>query len=67
VGEDVKSGIVLDPFCGTGTTGVVSLKLGRSFVGIDLYDQFVDIAKNRCVNILNYMKENNLNPWESHK
>lgn len=28
--------VVLDPFCGSGTTGVVSLQQGRQFIGIDL-------------------------------
>ena len=30
-------GIVLDPFAGTGTTGGAALKLGRSFIGVELY------------------------------
>ena len=34
--------IVIDPFCGTGTTGVAALKHGRRFVGIDLLKRFVD-------------------------
>jgi DNA modification methylase len=29
-------GIVLDPFCGTGTTGEVAIKLGRRFIGVEL-------------------------------
>jgi site-specific DNA-methyltransferase (adenine-specific) len=36
---------ILDPFCGSGTTGVVALKNSRNFVGIDLEKQYlVDIA-----------------------
>ena len=30
-----KGGIVLDPFCGTATTGIVSIRLGRKFIGIE--------------------------------
>ena len=41
-------GVVLDPFCGTGTSGEVALKLGRSFIGIDLYADYVEIAERRC-------------------
>jgi len=28
--------VVLDPFCGSGTTGIVSNRLGRRFVGVDV-------------------------------
>ena len=40
-------GIVLDPFCGTGTTGVVATRHGRKFIGIELNPNYVDIAKGR--------------------
>jgi len=40
-------GIVLDPFAGSGTTGVVSLKHGRSFIGIELNPEYVTLAKDR--------------------
>jgi len=42
-------GLVLDPFSGSGTTGEVALKLGRSFIGIDLYRTNVEMARRRCV------------------
>jgi site-specific DNA-methyltransferase (adenine-specific) len=48
----ITPGVVLDPFCGTGTTGEVALKLGRSFVGIDLYEDYNDIARNRCQTVV---------------
>jgi site-specific DNA-methyltransferase (adenine-specific) len=38
---------VLDPFVGSGTTGVASLRLGRRFVGIDTDVSFLDLAKQR--------------------
>lgn len=39
--------IVLDPFCGTGTTNEESLKLGRNSIGIDINPKYVNIAFNR--------------------
>lgn len=38
---------VLDPFCGAGTTGVAALTLGRRFVGIELNESYVDMARDR--------------------
>jgi len=43
-----RPGNVLDPFSGTGTTGEVAIKLGRRFIGIELYDQNVKMAVERC-------------------
>jgi site-specific DNA-methyltransferase (cytosine-N4-specific) len=39
--------IILDPFLGSGTVGCVALKLGRSFIGIEINPEYVEIAKNR--------------------
>ena len=39
--------IILDPFCGSGNTGIVSLKLGRKFIGYDINADFCKLAKNR--------------------
>lgn len=38
---------VLDPFCGSGTTGVACVSLGRNFLGIDLDQSFLDLATKR--------------------
>jgi site-specific DNA-methyltransferase (adenine-specific)/modification methylase len=38
---------VLDPFMGSGTTGVACAKLGRSFVGIEIEPKYFDIACRR--------------------
>lgn len=40
-------GVVLDPFMGSGTTGVAALKLGRKFIGIEIEPKYFDIACKR--------------------
>jgi len=40
-------GIVLDPFFGAGTTGLVAKKLGRDYVGIELNPEYIDIINKR--------------------
>lgn len=39
--------IILDPFFGSGTTGLVALKLGRKYIGIDLSEEYCKIAEER--------------------
>lgn len=39
--------IVLDPMCGSGTTCKVAKELGRNFIGIDISQEYCDIAKKR--------------------
>lgn len=39
--------IVFDPFLGSGTTGVEALKLDRKFIGIEIVQDYYDIASNR--------------------
>lgn len=39
--------IVLDPFMGTGTTGVASVQMGRKFIGIEREPKYFDIACKR--------------------
>jgi len=38
---------VLDPFCGSGSTGVACVSLGRNFLGIDLDQSFLELATKR--------------------
>ena len=42
-----ESGTVLDPFMGSGTTGVVSKKMGRNFVGIEINPDYIKLARSR--------------------
>jgi modification methylase len=39
--------VVLDPFFGTGTTGVIAKRLHRSWIGIDKYEDYVHLAQAR--------------------
>ena len=41
------SGIILDPFMGSGTTGVAAIQLGRKFIGIEREPRYFDIACER--------------------
>ena len=43
-----KGGVVLDPFCGTGTTMLVAFRLERKSVGIDISAQYLEQAEQRC-------------------
>ena len=43
--------IVLDPFFGTGTTGVVCKKLGRRFIGIEKNSTYIKEAKKRILKV----------------
>jgi hypothetical protein len=42
----IRRGIVLDPFCGTGSTGEGAVRLGRNFIGIEFYEN-AKIAEDR--------------------
>lgn len=53
-------GIVLDPFFGAGTTGLVALKQNKKFVGIDLNPKYIEIAQNR---LKPYLEQNKLNNY----
>ena len=42
-----ENGIVLDPFLGSGTTSVVAKKLGRSYIGIEMNEEYCLWAEKR--------------------
>jgi len=47
-----KNQIVLDPFIGSGTTGIACKKLGRNYIGIEINDDYIKIAEKRIAGTL---------------
>jgi len=46
-----RDGTVLDPFCDSGTTGVVALKNARNFIGIEIVENKIEKIKKRLADI----------------
>lgn len=44
---DEKKGLVIDPYCGSGTTLVAAKILGHDFIGIDISKEYVNLAEER--------------------
>lgn len=42
-----KDSLILDPFCGSSTTGIASLLLDRRYVGIDMENEYLELSKKR--------------------
>jgi DNA modification methylase len=49
--NEVRPCVILDPFNGSGTTGVVALRLGRSYLGIDLSPMYTGAAYERLARV----------------
>jgi DNA modification methylase len=45
-----EGGVVLDPFSGAGTSGMVALRFNRDYIGIELNPEYVEISKKRIYN-----------------
>ncbi len=43
----IQGATVLDPFCGSGTTGVACVQLQRNFIGIDLDESYLELSSKR--------------------
>jgi DNA modification methylase len=57
VGITPADAVVLDPFMGSGTTGVACMNLGRKFIGIEIGDSHFD---NACERISNSLRQEKL-------
>ena len=53
-----NANIVLDPFMGSGSTGVACVNTGRKFIGMELDPGYFEIAKNRIEEALNLSEHN---------
>lgn len=45
----IKSDAIIDPYMGSGTTGVACVNLGRKFIGIEISPEYFEIAKARIL------------------
>ena len=45
-----ENDLILDMFCGSGTTGVVSIRNKRKFIGIDMSNEYIQITEKRIKN-----------------
>ena len=45
--------VILDPFCGSGTTGVEAVRFDRKFIGIDISEEYLEISKKRLEKVAN--------------
>lgn len=54
-----KNDVVLDPFMGSGTTGVACINTNRKFIGIEIDDTYFETAKKRIESIANDIKNEN--------
>ncbi|MHA1550259.1 MAG: site-specific DNA-methyltransferase [Alphaproteobacteria bacterium] len=46
-----KGDIILDPFFGSGTTGVVAKELGRHYIGLEKEEKYIKVAKQRIAEV----------------
>ncbi len=54
---DDNKGIIIDPYCGSGTTLVAAKLLGHDYVGIEVSKEYADFAEARILNCENERKE----------
>ncbi len=54
---DDRKGLVIDPYCGSGTTLVAATLLGHDYIGIEISKEYADSAETRIINCENERKE----------
>ena len=54
-----KNDLVIDPFSGSGTTGVACKKLGRNYIGIEIDKNYNALARKRLKEVLNILRSTN--------
>lgn len=47
-----ENDLILDPFCGTSTTGISAVRLNRKYIGIDNEKEYIEISKRRYEEML---------------
>ena len=45
-----ENDVVLDPFCGSGTTAIAAIQNNRNYIGYDIKEEYIDLAKKRIAN-----------------
>lgn len=55
--------IVLDPFSGSGTTGIVARKLGRDYIGVELSPEYAALSKERISGAWKLQRPTTLQTW----
>lgn len=51
-----ENDLVLDPFNGSGTTGIACMRNGRRYIGIEINDEYLELSKNRFESHVNQLE-----------
>ncbi len=52
----VEGDLILDPFCGSSTTGVAARRLNRKYIGIDSNQEYIDLSIRRLRHEMNFLE-----------
>ena len=53
---DERKGIIIDPYCGSGTSLVAAKIFGQDFIGIEISNEYIKFAEDRLRNYENELK-----------
>lgn len=59
--------LILDPFNGSGTTGIAAIKHGRRYVGIDMNTDYLDLSRSRFLDLVDAHEDNDALPLVATK